>query len=286
MKKYRYDGGKRFSLKDFDCGDKGGYSSEEDAEKLFKKNLAKIEELQQKLYAEKKEGVIFVFQAMDAAGKDGCIRAVLSCLSPQGVAEHSFKVPSAEETRHDYLWRFWKALPEKGCISIFNRSYYEDVLTQKVHKFYKQYNFADRIDRSEIIERRYDQITGFERYLWENSIRVVKIFLNVSKDEQARRFISRIDTVKKHWKVSKSDVDERKYWNENMDAFEECVNRTAWKHAPWYVVPADHKWYARLVVSQIILDTLTSMDPKWPKADEDEKDMMAKLRAQLVAQIK
>lgn len=286
MKNYRYDGSRRFIIKDFDCDDKGGYESEEEVSKLFNKNLEKINELQQKLFAEGKEGIIFVFQAMDAAGKDGAIRSVLSCLSPQGVAEYSFKVPSAEELRHDYLWRFWKALPEKGCISIFNRSYYEDVLTQKVHKFYKSYSFADRIDRSEIIDKRYDQIVNFEKYLWENSTRVVKIFLNVSKDEQARRFISRIDTVKKNWKVSKSDVDERKYWNENMEAFEDCVNRTAWKHSPWYVVPADHKWYARLVVSQIILDELSDMKPKWPKATDQDKDLMASLRAQLIAQIK
>ena len=286
MEKYRYDGSREFVIKDFNCADKGGYKDEKEAETQFKKNLDKINELQQKLYAEKKEGIIFVFQAMDAAGKDGCIRAVLSCLSPQGVAEHSFKVPSDEELRHDYLWRFWKALPEKGGIAIFNRSYYEDVLTQKVHKYYKSYSFADRIDMGDLIDKRYEQIRNFEKYLWENSVRVVKIFLNVSKDEQARRFISRIDTVKKNWKVSKSDVDERKYWNENMEAFEDCVNETSWKHAPWYVVPADHKWYARLVVSEIIRKELSDMDPKWPKCSDKQKEQNAALRAQLVAQIK
>ena len=180
MKNYRFDGSNEFKIKDFNCADTGEFDKRKEAEQEFSENLERINELQQMIYAEKKEGIVFVFQALDAAGKDGAIRAVLSCLSPQGVAEHSFKTPSAEETRHDYLWRFWKALPEKGGISIFNRSYYEDVICQKVHKYYEAYSFADRIDMEDIIENRYGQIRGFEKYLWENSIRVVKIFLNVS----------------------------------------------------------------------------------------------------------
>ncbi len=276
MKNYRYDGTRKFSIKSFDCGDTGEFRERHETIDEFVNNLEQINEYQQKLFAEQKEGIIFVFQAMDAAGKDGAVRAVLSCLSPQGVSEHSFKVPSSEENRHDYLWRFWKAIPEKGSISIFNRSYYEDVLVQKIHKIYEKNNYADRIDMDTIIDNRYEQIRNFEKYLWENSIRVVKIFLNVSKDEQAKRFISRIDTPKKNWKFSSGDIDERAYWDDYMDAYETVINRTARKNTPWYVVPADHKWYARLVISRIVLDELKNMDPKWPVLCDEQ---MAKLNS-------
>ena len=281
MKNYRYDGTRQFRISRFDCADTGEFKERHETIDEFVKNLEKINEYQQKLFAEQKEGIIFVFQAMDAAGKDGAVRAVLSCLSPQGVSEHSFKVPSAEENRHDYLWRFWHAIPEKGSISIFNRSYYEDVLVQKIHKIYEKNNYADRIDMDSIIDKRYEQIRNFEKYLWENSIRVVKIFLNVSKDEQARRFISRIDTAKKNWKFSSGDIDERAYWDDYMEAYEEAINRTARKNTPWYVVPADHKWYARLVISRIVLNELKNMDPKWPVLDEIQMEKLASYRDML-----
>ncbi|MCQ2530450.1 MAG: hypothetical protein MJ086_04260 [Lachnospiraceae bacterium] len=282
MQNYKYDGSTKFNIKNFDCGDTGEFKERHEAIQEFVANLDEINDYQQKLFAEQKEGIIFVFQAMDAAGKDGAVRAVLSCLSPQGVSEHSFKTPTAEEKAHDYLWRFWKALPEKGHISILNRSYYEDVLVQKVHKIYESYKWADRIDMDEIIDNRYKQIRNFESYLWENSFRVVKIFLNVSKDEQARRFISRIDTPKKNWKFSSSDIDERAYWDDYMKAFEVCINETARENTPWYIVPADHKWYARLVISRIILDELKKMDPDWPVLPEEEMEQLATYRAQLV----
>ncbi len=284
MKNYRYDGTKKFSIKNFDCADKGEFSERHEAIAEFTENLEKINEYQQKLFAEQKEGIIFVFQAMDAAGKDGAVRAVLSCLSPQGVSEHGFKVPSAEENRHDYLWRFWSAIPAKGSISIFNRSYYEDVLVQKIHKIYEKNKYADRIDMDTIIDKRYEQIRSFEKYLWENSIRVVKIFLNVSKDEQARRFISRIDTPKKNWKFSSSDIDERAYWDDYMDAYEKCINKTARRNAPWYVVPADHKWYARLIISRIVLGELENMNPRWPVLGEDEMEKLKAYRELLASE--
>lgn len=284
MKNYKYDGSRPFSIRRFDCADKGEFRQRHEAIGEFTENLEKINEYQQRLFAEQKEGIIFVFQAMDAAGKDGAVRAVLSCLSPQGVSEHSFKVPSAEENRHDYLWRFWSALPEKGAISIFNRSYYEDVLVQKIHKIYENNKYADRIKMDDIIPQRYAQIRNFEKYLWENSIRVVKIFLCVSPEEQARRFISRIDTPKKNWKFSSGDIDERAYWDEYMDAYETCINKTARKHAPWYVVPADHKWYARLVISRIVLDELKNMDQKWPVLDAEEMEKLQSYRELLVGQ--
>lgn len=286
MKNYRYDGSRNFSIKSFDCADTGEFKARHEAIREFTENLEAINEYQQKLFAEQKEGIIFVFQAMDAAGKDGAVRAVLSCLSPQGVSEHSFKVPSSEENRHDFLWRFWDAIPEKGSISIFNRSYYEDVLVQKIHKIYEKNRYADRIDLSTMIDKRYEQIRSFEKYLWENSIRVVKIFLNVSRDEQARRFISRIDTQKKNWKFSSGDIDEREYWDDYMAAYETCINRTGRKNAPWYVVPADHKWYARLVISRIVLNELKNMDPKWPVLSDDEVAKLQTYRELLIGQTK
>ena len=282
---YKFDGSSRFSIAKFDCADTGEFQERHETIREFTKNLEKINEYQQKLFAEKKEGIIFVFQAMDAAGKDGAVRAVLSCLSPQGVAEHSFKVPSAEERRHDYLWRFWKAIPEKGCISILNRSYYEDVLVQKVHEIYRTFSFADRIDRDKIIENRYTQIRNFEKYLWQNSFRVIKIFLNVSRDEQAHRFISRVDTPKKNWKFSSSDIDEREYWDDYMAAYEMCINKTARKDAPWYVVPADHKWYARLLISRIVLSELEKANPQWPVLAEAEQERLNQYRAKLVLEL-
>ncbi len=285
MRNYRYDGSKPFRIKSFDCGDTGEFKERHEAIDEFVGNLEKINEYQQRLFAEQKEGIIFVFQAMDAAGKDGAVRAVLSCLSPQGVSEHSFKVPSSEENRHDFLWRFWDAIPEKGSISIFNRSYYEDVLVQKVHEIYRKNRYADRIDLDTMIDKRYEQIRNFEKYLWENSIRVVKIFLNVSKDEQASRFISRIDTPKKNWKFSSSDIDERAYWDDYMEAYETAINRTARKNTPWYVVPADHKWYARLVISRIVLEELKNMDPQWPVLDDDEMAKLLGYREKLVEEL-
>lgn len=282
MNDYKVDGSKHFNIRKFNCRDKGEFSDRHEALKEFTENLAEINDLQQRLYADRKEGVVFVFQAMDAAGKDGAIRAVLSCLSPQGCAEHSFKQPTAEEISHDYMWRFWKALPAKGSISIFNRSYYEDVLVSKVHSIYKKYRYADRIDVDHMIEDRYGQIRNFEKYLYDNSIRVVKIFLNVSKEEQARRFISRIDVPRKNWKVSENDIVEREYWEDYMDAFETCINKTAREYSPWYIVPADHKWYARLVISRIVLETLREMNPQWPVLPKSEMDKLGVYREKLL----
>lgn len=282
LDKYLNDGSKKFKIKDFKTKDKGEFNSREEAVAEFVQNLNEINRLQQKLYSEREEGVIFIFQAMDAAGKDGVIRTVFSTLSPHGVKEYCFKAPSSEELTHDYLWRFWPALPPKGGISIFNRSYYEDVLIGKVHELYKKQRFADRIDKNEIIDRRYKEIKSFEKYLYDNSIRVVKIFLNVSKEEQAKRFISRIDTPEKHWKISEGDIREREYWDEYQDAFETAINKTSTKNSPWYIVPADKKWYARLIVSRIVLKTLQDMNPNFAEIDPSELERVMKYREELV----
>lgn len=281
---YKYIGEtkKKYKKENFKCDDIGEFKDKKSAMLCFYENLNRINELQQALYADRKEGVIFVFQAMDAAGKDGAIRAVLSCLSPQGVIESSFKQPTKEELAHDYLWRFWKALPEKGCIGIFNRSYYEDVLIAKVHKLYESQACADRCKGKDIIKQRYKQIKNFEQYLYENSIRVVKIFLNVSPEEQAKRFISRIDVPRKNWKISEGDILEREYWEEYQAAFEDVINVTSTKDSPWYVVPADHKWYARLVISQIVVDTLELMNPQYPVVEKKDMKRIKGYRENLV----
>ena len=269
LKKYRYDGSKKFKLSKVSTDETSYEEKREKAEEKMQKNFEKIGELQRRLYAEKKEGVIFLFQAMDAAGKDGTIAAVLTCLSPHGVTESAFKAPSSNELAHDFLWRIEHETPMKGEIAIFNRSHYEEVLICKVRKLWKNQANADRIDPDKIMDYRYEDICNYERYLWHNNIRTVKIFLNVSRKEQARRFLSRIEEPEKNWKFSGSDFEERKYWDKYQEAFEEAINNTATKEAPWYVVPADHKWYMRLIVSEIILHTLQEMDPHYPEVTED-----------------
>lgn len=280
MKQYRFDGTKKFVPTKFDTDETGGLSKEEAIE-LMNQNLPQIDELQKKFYAEKKEGLIFLFQAMDAAGKDGTIQAVLSCLSPHGVKEYAFKAPNSTELAHDFLWRIHKNVPERGQIAIFNRSHYEDVLIGKVHKLYQTQNRADYLKKNEILKNRYEDICNFEKYLYNNSIRIVKIYLNVSKDEQAKRFLSRLNDPKKNWKFSASDLKEREYWDEYQKAFTDAVNKTATEYCPWYVVPADHKWYMRYIVSQIILDTLKDINPKFPKVNNSMKEHFAEAKEQL-----
>ena len=281
---YKICGRGQYHKDDFDTGSTGSFKNARQARQAMAENLEKINELQQKLYAEKREGVIFLFQAMDAAGKDGTIRAVLSCLSPQGVTEAAFKAPTSTELAHDFLWRVEQCVPEKGQIAIFNRSHYEDVLIGKVHQLYKGQRWARHVDPDKILEHRYEDICNWEKYLYHNSIRMVKIFLNVGKEEQARRFLSRIREEKKNWKFSAADVQERAFWDDYQAAFEDAINETATKACPWYVVPADHKWYMRWMVSQIIRQTLEEMDPHWPKADDEERALFSRYEAQLAAE--
>lgn len=279
---YRYGGRRHFNIKRFNTGSTGEFLDREEAVDEFVENLVYINKAQQKLYAERKEGVVFVFQAMDAAGKDGVIRTVFSTLSPHGVKEFCFKVPSSEEKSHDFLWRFSPALPPRGCISIFNRSYYESVLVEKVHKFYEADIVPDRVRNSDVIRDRYRQINAYEKYLYSTGTRVVKIFLNISKDEQARRFISRIDTPKKNWKVSPGDIKEREFWDDYMEAFEKMINATGTEKSPWYVVPANHKWYARLLVSRIVRKTLEEISPSFPPVEEEAMRSLTDYRQKLV----
>ena len=281
LKKYRYDGDKKFDISEVSTKETSLESDRKKAEEKMIENFEKIQELQKKLYAEKKEGLILVFQAMDAAGKDGTIAAVLTCLNPHGVSETAFKSPSSVEQAHDFLWRIETHTPMKGEIAIFNRSHYEDVLIQRVKKMWESQAYADRIDRDTILDNRYEDIRNYEKYLYHNSIRVVKFFLNVSKKEQAKRFLSRIEEPEKNWKFSASDYEERKYWDGYQEAFEAAVNKTGTKEAPWYVVPADHKWYMRYVVSEIILHTLEKMDPKYPEVTRERLEEFAKYKEEL-----
>ncbi|MBE6117946.1 MAG: polyphosphate kinase 2 family protein [Erysipelotrichaceae bacterium] len=282
---YVCDGKKKFRIDKASTNDTSLIGSRKEAEEKLEKNNSEIDQLQARLYADKKEGVIFLFQAMDAAGKDGTIRAVLQCLSPHGVHEAAFKAPSSTELAHDFLWRIEQQVPAKGEIAIFNRSHYEDVLIGKVKKLYENQDYAERIDRSKIIDHRYEDIRNWEKYLWHNNIRVVKIFLNVSKDEQALRFLSRIEEPEKNWKFSEADWNERKYWDAYQQAFEDCINETATDYAPWYIVPADHKWYMRYVVSEIILATLNEMNPQYPEVTPERLEVFRKLKEEILSEL-
>ena len=285
FKKYVFDGTKKFVISKTSTNETSLCKDRKDAEAKMQKNCEEIDALQEKLYAEKKEGVIFLFQAMDAAGKDGTIRAVLSALSPHGVHEVAFKAPSSEELAHDYLWRVASKTPAKGEIAIFNRSHYEDVLIGKVRELYRSQANARRIDLDKVIVNRYEDIKNFEEYLYHNNVRTVKIFLNVSKDEQARRFLSRIEEPEKNWKFSGSDYDERAYWDAYQEAFESAINATSTTHCPWYVVPADHKWYMRYVVSEIILATLKKMDPRFPEVTKERLETFAGYKEEILKEL-
>lgn len=285
LEQYCYDGSKPFSIKEASTKETSLCSDKEEALAQMEKNNAKMDELQAKLYAAKKEGVIFLFQAMDAAGKDGTIRSVLTCLSPHGVHEAAFKAPSSDELAHDFLWRIVKQVPAKGEIAIFNRSQYEDVLIGKVRELYRKQAHADRIDEDTVMEDRYTDIRNFEKYLYRNSIRTVKIFLHVSKDEQALRFLSRIEEPEKNWKFSAGDWEERAYWDAYQKAFEDAINATATREAPWYVVPADHKWYMRYLVSEILCDTLIDMDPQYPEVTSERLAEFEKLRDSIAKEL-
>lgn len=285
LKKYRIDGSDIFRIDNYSTCETSQCEDRAEAEARIAKNNKKILELQNKLYAEKKEGVIFLFQAMDAAGKDGTIAAVLQCLNPHGVHEAAFKSPSSTELAHDYLWRIEQEVPAKGDIAIFNRSHYEDVLIGKVKKLYETQAHADRIDTKKVIDYRYSDIRHYEEYLYHNSVRTVKIFLHVSKEEQAKRFLSRLTEPEKNWKFSESDWSEREYWDDYQKAFEDAINKTASEECPWYVVPADHKWYMRYIVSEIILATLQDMDPHYPVVTEARRKTFDELKIKIESEL-
>ncbi len=281
IKKYEFSGEKKLNIKGFDTSDNGKLEKNE-ARTKAEDNLRLIELFQDKLYAEGENGILIIFQAMDAAGKDGAIKHVFSGLNPQGVDVYNFKQPSIEEQMHDYLWRAEKNIPRRGKIAIFNRSYYEDVLVVKVHQLYRFQTLPDRCKSDSVIEKRYVQIKHFEDYLWENGITIIKFFLNISKDEQRKRFLERIDDKTKNWKFSESDFLEREYWDDYQDAYEKAINETATGKCPWYVIPADEKWYARFLVSEIIVRHLKEIDPQYPELAADAENKMISWRKKLL----
>jgi len=267
---FRITNGARFQLKDVDPGDTLGFKS--DAEPRAKEALAggvqALAELQDKLYAQDKWAVLLIFQALDAAGKDGTIKHVMSGLNPQGCQVYSFKSPSAEDLDHDYLWRCMKCLPNRGHIGIFNRSYYEEALVVRVHpEFLAKQKIPSALVTKRIWKERFEDIRSFERYLGRNGIVVVKFFLHVPKKEQKRRFLERAEEPEKNWKFSGSDMAEREHWDEYQDAYEDMIRNTATKHSPWYVAPADKKWFTRVVVAAAVIDTLVSLDLAYPEVD-------------------
>ncbi len=274
--RYRFDGTTQLNLDKIPTNSKKDKVKKEDILEKTQQNQEKIALLQERLYADHKEGVILVLQAIDAAGKDSTVKHVMSGVNPQGVDVVSFKAPNSEELAHDFLWRISKHLPERGKIGIFNRSHYEDVLVVQVHKMNRNYHMADRIvkmEDGEFFQKRYRHIRNFEEYLYDNSYRVVKIFLNVSKEEQKKRFLERIESPEKHWKFDAGDLKERALWEEYHNVFEDVINSTATPECPWYVLPADQKWYTRYLVSEILLKTLEEIDPQYPVVPEDSQDM-------------
>lgn len=246
--------------------------------------LTQMAHLQEKLYADGREGLIIIFQSIDAGGKDSTIKHVIGGMNPSGVYVYNFKQPSGEELAHDYLWRIHKVIPKRGEIAIFNRSYYEDVMTVQLHSLEKTYRLPLRIaeqNEEEFFEKRYEQINHYEKYLYENGYRVVKIFLHVSKKEQKKRFLERLDEEDKHWKFSPDDLKERAYFDEYQKLCEKVINKTATKHAPWYVIPADDKWYTRYLASEIIVDALKACHPHFPKASDEVSEHLEEYRQQL-----
>ncbi len=281
---YRITKGKRFRLKDHDPGDTRGLDSEDkpDAKRLLAQGVERLAALQDRLYASDDWGLLLVFQAMDAAGKDGTIKHVMSGVNPQGCQVHSFKQPSAEELDHDFLWRAQRVAPERGHIGIFNRSYYEEVLVVRVHpQILARQKIPPRLVGQKVWEHRLEDIANYERYLARNGFAILKFFLNVSRKEQKRRFLERLDEPEKHWKFSPSDVRERAHWKAYMAAYEEAIRATATEHAPWYVVPADNKWFTRLVVAAAIVETLERLDLAFPRVSDAQREELALARTQL-----
>ena len=269
--------GTTITLKDYATDDTHGINDKSEGKDLQKQNLKQLTNLQDKLYAYNRYSLLLVFQAMDAAGKDSTIEHVMSGVNPQGCQVFSFKKPSDNELEHDFLWRTYRAMPERGRIGIFNRSYYEEVLVTRVHP---EYVVGQRIPGINTVEdindafwqQRYQSINEMEQHLCRNGTVILKFFLNVSKEEQKNRFLKRINRPDKNWKFTMNDVEERKYWDEYQRAFEQAINHTSTKHAPWHIIPADHKWFMRAAVSEIIVDKLQSLDLRYPEVTDRQKE--------------
>ncbi len=267
---YCFDGSRKLVLKEMPTGAGSMLNEKEQLTEKTKENMAQAALLQERMYASRTEGLIFALQARDAAGKDSLIRKVFGRLNPAAMKITSFKAPNATDLAHDYMWRINRAMPERGFIGVFNRSHYEDVLAVRVHELQKGYRLAKRCLTEDFFERRYVQIRNWENYLWENGFRMVKVFLNISREEQKQRFMDRMELPEKQWKLSAGDMKERALWDAYNDAFEACINATGTEYAPWYVLPADNKWYTRYLMSEVIVQTLEDMRPQFPPLNAEE----------------
>jgi len=284
-RRYRVDDGKRFRLEDMDPADTAGLALKDKAKELLGRGVETLRDLQEKLYAQDRWSVLLIFQAMDAAGKDGTIEHVMSGINPQGCEVHSFKAPSAEELDHDFMWRTTCRLPERGRIGIFNRSYYEEVLVARVHpEILGRQKIPAEFKTKKIWNERFEDINAFERYLARNGTLIRKFFLHVSKAEQKRRFLSRLDEPSKNWKFSLADAKERGFWKDYMEAYEDVIRHTSTPWAPWHVVPADNKWFTRLAVAAAVVDGMQSIDLHFPRVDDAQRAELAKARAALMAE--
>ncbi|MBS6610511.1 MULTISPECIES: polyphosphate kinase 2 family protein [Peptoniphilus] len=276
IEKYLVNEKKKLDLYKVPTSYNGKLEKEEVKEVLIPENIEKIGEYQEKLYAENNRALLIVLQAMDAAGKDSLIKNIMTGVNPQGTKVVSFKKPSENELDHDYLWRINRELPGRGEIGIFNRSHYEDVLVSRVHNLVLDQPFPKNLVTKDIWDKRFDEINNFEEYLSNNGIKIVKFFLHVSKDEQKQRLMERIENPEKNWKFASSDITERKYFDDYMKAYEDMLVKTSTKVAPWYIVPADRKWFSRYLVSEVILEKLKEMDPKFPELSKNELEGLDK----------
>ncbi|HEY6395236.1 MAG TPA: polyphosphate kinase 2 family protein, partial [Candidatus Binataceae bacterium] len=281
---FRVDYGRKFRLGDFDPGDTRGFKSAEHAADLLQQGVHLLSEMQEKLYAQDRWAVLLIFQAMDAAGKDSAIKHVMSGVNPQGCQVYSFKSPSETELNHDFMWRCMQVLPERGRIGIFNRSYYEESLVVRVHaELLAKERIPAKLVGKDIWNERYEAINSFERYLARNGIVVCKFFLHVSKGEQKKRFMRRLDEPEKNWKFSANDVRERQYWDKYMEVYEDVIRHTAVPAAPWFVVPADNKWFTRLIVAAAIVKTMEDLNLEFPKTDSERLKDIKRARKALLA---
>lgn len=276
--------GEKINLSKFPTDDTLNYKDKTDANRKLDENIKLMQELQDRLYASDKYALLLVFQAMDAAGKDSTIKHVMSGLNPQGTQVFSFKKPSEEELDHGYLWRISKALPERGRIGIFNRSHYEEVLVVRVHNLIKYQKLPEEFKTNDIWQKRYEQINNFEKYLYENGTVIIKFFLHVSKEEQKKRFIERIEDKSKNWKFAEADVKEREYWDEYQKCYQEAISTTSKKHAPWYIIPADKKWFTRLLVSEIIVKKLESLNLEYPQLTSEQIEGLENCKKKLMSE--
>ncbi len=282
-KSYRVDDGKHLRLKDYDPANTGHIHSEEDAKEQLEKDIVRMQDLQAELYAQDRWALLLIFQAMDAAGKDGTIKHVMSGVNPEGCQVTSFKTPSDTELQHDFLWRSNEHLPERGHIGIFNRSYYEEVLVVRVHPPVLQgEKLPPSLVTKDIWTERFEDIRGFERHMARNGTIIRKFFLHLSRKEQKKRFLARLEEPEKHWKFSEADIHERDYWDNYQDAYEDMIRHTASKHAPWYVVPADNKWFTHLVVAAAIVETLEGLHLSYPEVDAQKRKQIQAARKLLM----